>query len=173
MTVLREGALELTLPNGVQGKKFDGPSHGLSHCMKAVDFILEEPDRILFVELKDPDHPHANSRNRKAFRNQLYSGVIVGDLVGKFRDSFIYRWAESAPDKPRGYYVLLAASELDKAMLLILTEELKRNLPVEGSTPGTWKRQMAAHCGVFNLATWNEHLPEYSVKRVVDDQKGS
>lgn len=51
--VLREGNLELELPPGAKGWKFDDAGHGLSHCMKAVDFIVELPDRLFFVEIKD------------------------------------------------------------------------------------------------------------------------
>lgn len=46
MTVLAEDDLQITLPSGVVGRKFDDEtSHGLSHCMKAVDFIVEMDDR--------------------------------------------------------------------------------------------------------------------------------
>lgn len=47
MTVLIEGNLQITIPGAVQARKFDdGASHGLTHCMKAVDFIVELADRI-------------------------------------------------------------------------------------------------------------------------------
>ncbi|MGC8733127.1 MAG: hypothetical protein ACP5RC_12855, partial [Halothiobacillaceae bacterium] len=60
MTVLAEGDLQITLPAGVVGRKFDDEaSHGLSHCMKAVDFIIELEDRTYFVEFKDPENPNA------------------------------------------------------------------------------------------------------------------
>ena len=165
MTVLREGALELTLPRGVPGSKFDDRNHGLSHCMKAVDFIVEEPGRVLFIEFKDPDHPRANPQARKAFLEELVSGGKDDDFVRKYRDSFIYRWAEGAAEKPSTYCVLIAAQRLDEAMLLARTEDLKRKLPVEGPTSGAWKRQIVHHCSVFNIETWNRHLPQYPVRR--------
>ena len=165
MTVLREGALELTLPHGVQGRKFDNRNHGLSHCMKAVDFVVEEPDRVLFIEFKDPDYAHADPSQRKAFLEELLTGGRDDDLVRKYRDSFLYRWAEDAAEKPITYYVLIAASRLDEAMLLARTEELKRKLPIEGPASGAWKRKIVAECCVFNLETWNKHLPQYPVRR--------
>jgi len=166
MTALREGSLELTLPPGVQGKKFDDRDHGLSHCMKAVDFIVEESDRVLFIEFKDPDHPQAKPNKRKTFLKDLLAGSKDDDLVRKYRDSFIYRWAEKILDKPITYCVLIATSQLDEAMLLARTEELKRKLPLEGPTSGVWKRQIVHGCSVFNIETWNRHLPEYPVTRV-------
>ena len=165
MTVLREGTLELTLPHGVHGRKFDDRHHGLSHCMKAVDFVVEESDRVLFVEFKDPDHPRADPDAKEAFLQKLQTGDKDDDLVRKYRDSFIYRWAEDTDEKPIVYFVLVAASRLDEAMLLARTEELKRKLPVEGPASGAWQRQIVAGCSVFNLETWNKHLPQYPVTR--------
>jgi hypothetical protein len=166
MTVLREKTLELTLPHGVHGRKFDDSNHGLSYCMKAVDFIVEEPDRVLFIEFKDPDHPRADPKDRESFLKELLSGGKDDDFVRKYRDSFIYRWAEKGDEKPIVYFVLVATSCLDEAMLLARTEELKRKLPVEGPASGVWQRQIVARCGVFNLETWNRHLPQYPVTRV-------
>ncbi len=166
MTVLREGALELRLPEGVQGRKFDDRDHGLSHCMKAVDFIVEDHDQVLFIEFKDPDHPHATPDGREAFLKELLSGGKDDELVLKYRDSFIYRWAEGAAEKPITYCVLIATSRLDEAMLLARTEELKRKLPVEGPASGAWKRRIVSNCGVFNLKTWEKHMTRFPVERV-------
>ena len=167
MTVLREGALEITLPHGVQGRKFDSSDHGLSHCMKAVDFVVEEPDRVLFIEFKDPDHHIADPDAREVFLQELLMGNKDDDLVRKYRDSFIYRWAEGVDEKTIVYFVLIAANCLDEAQLLAITEGLKRKLPVRGPASGAWKRQIVAECGVFNIETWNRHLSLYPVIRTV------
>ena len=53
MTLLREGDLEVEFVDANNGRKFD-EEYGLSHCMKAVDFIVEFEDRYLFIEFKDP-----------------------------------------------------------------------------------------------------------------------
>jgi len=56
VTTLREGKIEIEIeiPDALSGRKFDDRTHGLSHCMKAVDFIVELVDRILFIEIKEP-----------------------------------------------------------------------------------------------------------------------
>ena len=40
MTFIEED-LEMDIPDVVAGGKFDGASHGLSRCMKAVDFVID------------------------------------------------------------------------------------------------------------------------------------
>jgi len=66
MPVIQEGELRFTFPAGAGVLRLDGNSHGLSHCMKAVDFIVEFADFYLFVDrqvfasqLTQPDFPRA------------------------------------------------------------------------------------------------------------------
>ena len=103
MTTLREGDIEIGLPSGAQGRKFDDNAvHGLSHAgMKAVDFIIEEDDRIVFVEIKDPDDPSADEGSRSRFVAQVRQGELDLDLARKYRDSFLYEWAAERVDSTR------------------------------------------------------------------------
>jgi len=167
MTVLREGNLELRLPRAASGRKFDEGAHGMSHCMKAVDFIVEFPDRIMFIEVKDPDDPAAAGHPNSAdFLQDLQSGKIDNALALKFRDSFLYEWAADRLEKPVHYLVLLAAKSLDAAMLLSRTDSLKEQLPYDGPSGGIWKRRLAERCAVLNIEAWNRHLPDIPVIRL-------
>ena len=64
MSELVEGELLIRLPASATGRKFDDASHPFINVMKAVDFIVEEPDRNLFVECKDPDQTGATEERR-------------------------------------------------------------------------------------------------------------
>jgi hypothetical protein len=166
MTVWREGDLELRLPLKALGRKFDDASHGLSHCMKAVDFIVELEDRILFIEFKDPENPRARPAARATFVKEFQSGEIDSDLTVKYRDSFLYEWAAGRLNKPVHYLVLVAITSMDAAMLLNRTDALKRQLPFDGPANGAWLRKIAEQCLVFNIDAWNRYLPNFSVTRV-------
>ena len=67
MIELTEDSLRLSVPDEFDAKNFDDSSHGLAHCMKAVDFVIEIPSHILFLEFKDPDHPRAQEKAKKKF----------------------------------------------------------------------------------------------------------
>ena len=54
MTVFTERGLEITFNNVLDARKFE--DHGFTQ-MKAVDFVVELPDRYLFIEFKDPEEP--------------------------------------------------------------------------------------------------------------------
>lgn len=167
MTVLTEDDLQITLPTGVSGRKFDdGISHGLSHCMKAVDFIVELEDQILFIEFKDPENPTAQPKDSAAFIKKFLSGAIDSDLKAKYRDSWLYEWADGRAKKPVYYLVLIGASTLSEAELLARTDALKRQIPVLGPQDQAWKKPFVAGCAVMNLATWNKSLPKIPASRV-------
>ena len=86
-TTLREGELQVQLPSSAQGRKFgDENLHGLSHCMKAVDWLIELPDKVYFVEVKDLDsRGAARYEARKTYFDDLRAGGMDGDFVAKFR----------------------------------------------------------------------------------------
>ena len=165
MTLL-EGNLEMDIPDALGGGRFDGDGHGLSHCMKAVDFVLELADRYLYVEVKDPQHPRATSRDRNAFIRRLRSGELDEDLKRKYRDSFLHEWAAGRADKPIDYLVLIAVDTLDDAQLAHRTSALERQLPLRGPDGLPWIRPIVRFCAVFNLESWNRNFPRYPVRRV-------
>ena len=161
-----EGDIEIDIPGVVRGGKFDGAKHGLSRCMKAVDFVMELADRYLFIELKDPQHPGATTKSRNEFTERLHRGVLDEDLKYKYRDSFLYELASGRANKPIYYFVLIALDTLDEAELLTRTETLARNLPQHGPDDQPWPREIVRACGIFNLESWNRKLPHYPVNRV-------
>ena len=174
MTTLSEGDLRLMLPEPVTGRKFDGAQHDLSHCMKAVDWILELPDRIYFIEVTDPDDPRAREhRERVRFLQSFRSDKrtkeatrFIKNLVVKFRDSFLYEWACNRVDKPISYYVIVASDTLDAALLVTRTDDLKCELPAK--LHAGWTRVIAHGCCIFNVASWNNAFPECPLVRISD-----
>ena len=167
MTVLAEEDLQITLPATVTGRKFDDEAkHRLSHCMKAVDFIIELEDRMLFVEFKDPENPNAKAKDSATFTKKFLSGELDSDLKTKYRDSWLYEWAEGRVKKPITYLILIGASALSDAELLARTDALKRQLPVAGPGDRPWKKPFVTGCAVMNLAAWNRALPQFPASRV-------
>ena len=166
MMTFIEGDLAITFPAASRVRKFDDEHHGLTHCMKAVDFVAELKDRYLFIEFKDPQHPKSKDENRKAWTQHFLAGSLDEDFKYKYRDSFLYEWASARAEKPIYYYVLVAIDTLTEADLITRTDELRRRLPVDGPPPDGWKRTIVAGCAVFNLATWNKTLPTYPVSRI-------
>jgi hypothetical protein len=162
----REKDLELLPAPQLNVIKFDDPStHGLtSFDMKAVDFIIDFPDKYVFLELKDPDDPNARTKSKQKFIEEFKSDTLKSSLAKKYRDSFIYRWAQDKIDKPIYYYVIVCSKSLKPPDYLILTEKLKKYLPLKYDK--AWRRQFASNCIVLNLSKWNEIFPDCKIRRV-------
>lgn len=167
MTVIVERDLQITLPAGVTARRFDdGILHGLSHCMKAVDFIVDLPDRVVFIEFKDPQDASAPEQRGRDYLAKFSSGAIDEQLKTKFRDTFLYEWASGRVNQPIDYWVLIGADMLSPAELLTRTEALKRHVPAQGPLGRPWKNKLVRHCAVMNLASWNRQLPQFPAKRL-------
>ena len=166
MTTFIEGDLKVEFHDVVAARKFDGDSHGLSHCMKAVDFVVELADRYLFIEFKDPDNPHSRTSDRQRFIDDLRDGRLDDEFKYKYRDTFLYEWASGRNDKPIYYLVLIALDSPTEAGLNERMDSLKRNLPVRRLSPDAWARPIVEDCAVLNLQAWNRIYSQYPVMRL-------
>lgn len=161
--ILQERDIQFNFSDAINACKFDDEkTHGLSYCMKSVDFIVELQDRYLFVEVKDPNNPNAQSQAVQDFKQKCTSGELRNDLKAKFRDTFIYKWAEKTQDKPIYYLCLIT---LDDVLLLTLNDDLKKHLPI-ASVPQKWSRSIAQACHMLNIASWNKIFPQWQVTRL-------
>lgn len=165
---LIEGDLVFEFNNAVDAFKFDETDktsvhyHGLSHCMKGVDFIVELQDIYLFVEIKDPGNSLATEERREKFKTKAASGELIPELVQKYRDTFLYRWAENKIDKPIKYVCLVT---LENALVSSLMKQLKKHVP-EGDAGLRWQHGIAQSCIIANIKTWNHSFNQWPVQRV-------
>ena len=123
--------------------------------MKAVDFVVEFQERYFFIEIKDPPHEGIYASNKAKVD-------LVADLARKFRDTFLYRWAEGKIDKPIFFLCLV---ELESAYVQVLMQELEEKLPTK-KTPARWKSPLAKECLVSNIEIWNQTFPDIKVTRI-------
>ena len=92
MTVLEEDGLQITVAGAVNARRFDGAGHGLSHCMKAVDFVVELADRYSIHRAQGSTESEVQVGDRQRFIQGFHSGQLDEDLKYKYRDSFLYEW---------------------------------------------------------------------------------
>jgi hypothetical protein len=163
VVTLQENELVFEFVGAIHAQVFDGDAHGLSHCMKAVDFVVEYPDHELFVEVKDPDQTDATPERKAIFENKLKSHQLVRDLARKYRDSWLYRWAEQR-DKPVRYVLFLQLSTLGAPDLLTLADKLKHELPLHGGP--SWRRTFVERVAVLDMHQWNAWGRYGTVRRV-------
>jgi len=165
---LRERDLEIEFTDALDGLVFDQMKpkqpnfHGISE-MHRVDFVVEFDDAIIFVEIKDPSNPNAQTRELKKFQKELNDGTLSSTFASKFIDSFFYRWAEDKLSKKVHYLSLVT---LDSALLPNLSDEIAKKISPADKSSSRWKRHPVETCQVFNIETWNENFPKWPVSRL-------
>ena len=168
MTVVHEeGDLRITASGSESLRKFDDrTTHQALGRMKAVDFIIDRPKDLIYLEIKDPDNPSASRANRRQFREDMVSEKHDQDLKYKFRDSFLYEWASERTTKPITFVVLVELSSLTPAELLARTDLLRHKLPARVAAPADWSRHYLEDCIVLNIAQWNKQFPSLPIERI-------
>ncbi|WP_435549674.1 hypothetical protein [Desulfobacterium sp. N47] len=82
-------------------------------------------------------------------------------LKYKYRDSFLYRWAENKIEKPVYYLCLLT---LDNALVSRMNKEVRIQL-LPGRPIDRWEKEIAHKTLVVNEDRWNKNFPKWPVSR--------
>ncbi|PKG74687.1 hypothetical protein CXF86_11680 [Shewanella sp. GutCb] len=164
MKTLQEEDLIFDFTFADKAERFDDKKlHGNKSTMKKVDFILEDKDRLIFLEVKDPDIPGA--QNIDQFRTDLNDGALISDLAGKYRDSLLFSIFRGPIDKPVDYVVLLSMAVLEDALILHKIDALKKAIPL---THKRWGQPAANSCVILKLDTYKKIFGDQSVWRASD-----
>lgn len=171
MKIVETGGFEFRFENALNAFVFDETDrtrptfHGAP--MKAVDIVAEFEAAYFFVELKDysdqwtHDTPEAAIDSEEGYQLKRFNW-LKNYLKYKFRDSYLYRYAENRVDKPIHYICLIT---FDNALNSRIQKALELELPV-GKVSSRWTRALAESCHVVNLERLNRNFPGWSVTRV-------
>ena len=164
MRTLQEEDLIFDFTSSIGAEKFDDNAiHGTKSTMKKVDIIIEEDDKIIFLEVKDPDMPGAVNPNK--LKQDLQGGCLIPELAGKYRDSLLFTRLRGGYDKPISYVVLISMESLDDALILNKTDVLRSAIPISHRQ---WNEDSAASCIILKLDAYKKVYGNESVWRASD-----
>lgn len=134
--------------------------------MKAVDIMVELNDAYLYIEIKDFFDPNSydtkSSKDEEGLeKNQDKFKWLKNYLKYKYRDSYLYRYAEQKVDKSIHYICLLT---FDNALNTTMQKILRKELPV-GKASRRWKQEFVNSCQVVNVEKWNQQFPKWPVTK--------
>ena len=129
--------------------------HGVS-VLKAVDVMAEFSNCYLWIEIKqytDEDIVRLKKEGdqRKPCDKYHIKSYLRNNLVGKYRDTFLYRYAEQKLDKPIFYVCLL---NFDSALKTHFRKELIRFIPTGIPNNKRWKRKIIEGLIVVDEKDW-------------------
>ncbi|MGJ0624507.1 hypothetical protein [Xenorhabdus bovienii] len=166
-----EGDLYFDFSKAQSVRKLDakGPDgHGLSHCLKSVDFVVEWSNQLWLIEIKDPEHgaipAHLRVKEQDRFRRKLQSDKLINEeLFPKLRDSLIYLSLDQGiAERPMRYITLIGLSSLQPAELDGLQNKLWQTNWINGPERG-WGKSFEVHC--MTVQQWNRLLPQCPITR--------
>ena len=169
--ILIEKELEFDFRDALNAIQFDGYDHKMSHCMKAVDFLVEWDDEFWFVEVKDPSAStipnQLRGRELTSFINKMKDKTLFSRELGpKLKDSFLYcHLQNNLPNKSLKYFVILAIDPLDHALLAHSIDQLRRYTCFLGPDNSAWPNRYIEAVAIFNQETWNKNLGHCPVSR--------
>jgi hypothetical protein len=171
MIVTSDG-YQIDFTDAISAFKFDETDktkftyHGVT-ALKAVDIIAEFPSAYVFVEIKDYQKPedfdeiNAHDEVEKNTKHLNYKR-LKNYLKYKFRDSFLYRFAENKISKPISYICLI---NLDNALNTKMSKDLRLELPI-GKKSTRWVNEFSHVCNVLNLKKWNDNFPKWPAQKI-------
>lgn len=138
--------------------------------MKGVDIVAEFDDEYIYVEIKDYDDlsvfdvKNASTDEETKSRQDNFKWLKTY-LKYKYRDSYLFRYAEHKVEKPVHYICLI---NFDNALNNKMRKDLSRELPV-GYASRRWQQPIAKSCQVLNFKKWNENFPKWHVTPMPKD----
>jgi hypothetical protein len=113
---MREGEFEFDFRTA-KVERLDDPTKPCPEGMKLVDFVIEEAERLIMLEIKDPSckarggdakAEAAMEKARAGFLNKIQNDALIADeLTPKARDSYTYLHLMKRDGKPVLYAFLL------------------------------------------------------------------
>lgn len=173
MIPAQESGFRFNFPVATAWEKLDDPGKTKPEGMKLVDFVLEESERLILLEVKNPSQApqranEAAQRNQAKARSQFIADfqgdkLIVEQLTPKARDSYTWLHLMGRDQKPMLFVFLLGnqALALEPALLLAFKERLLARLRQETEQP--WVRHYVTDCIVLTEQTWQKAFPNYQL----------
>ncbi len=161
-----EGELIFQFHGALHVEKLDAEGRPKPTGMKLVDFVVEEEDRTLLIEVKDPSAGSVPAKERRKYAQKLSGNELIKDqLVPKVRSSYTYLHLMKRDRKPFLYVVVMGLDEYpdEKALLLGFKDRLLKNIRQEVHEP--WERKYIKDCIVVTLGDWPRYFAQYPLLR--------
>jgi len=170
--VFREGVLEFDFTGCVHAEPFEEQfTAAQPHGMCPIDFLVEEEDRILFIEVTD--YRKGIQKKKKNDQNQFKSPfdpkmLVHQELVPKARDSYTYLHLMKRDRKEIFYVVVIGTKDSVEGHVLNLSTVayyLRGRLEKEASEE--WKKKYVTGSFVISPNQWNDYFPQFSLKEII------
>ncbi|MBC8491320.1 MAG: hypothetical protein H8D42_02040 [Candidatus Marinimicrobia bacterium] len=166
MTSITEEELKFTFKTG-RARKFDEPGIPHPHGWRRVDFIVEEEEITVFIEVKDYAMEALKEKVIKKKVEKLAKHEFVDtQIVPKARDSYCFQYLMNKISKPVVYLVVIGLDKkyYDKTIFSVLKDNINKRLLQEAEKP--WEKRYIKECFVLPYYELADIFPNYEVNRI-------
>lgn len=174
----QEDEIVFNFPKSIKLEKLDEKGSKIPIGMSLVDLLIEEEDRFLLIEIKDPFCSKTPIKIKDSFVKENIKGdqFISDKLVPKIRDSYSFlHLMDRVNSKKLIYIVFLDNNQynIDPPLLVNFKDRLVAKIKHEGQEP--WKRDYLDNCIILSIEKWNKHFSDknWSVQRITQQQNTS
>ena len=164
MSVYTESGIAFDFSAAVSHQKHDAPL--VNQVWEGVDFIIEEPDRWIWLEVKNWEPstmlPRERSGARRTFLAKMrpVNGFFTQVLRAKFVGTVAFLCLTgAAPTKKVLYVMLLESPKLDSAMKTRAGDIMRSQIPKKGPLNVPWRIRVSVL--VLSLADWQSTFVQY------------
>ena len=163
--------------------------HDKTHTViDGVDFILEEGDEVIWLEVKNFEKRSLPAKMRGGARRSFlaklktnrtvnkkkYRDFYIDELRAKFIGTLAALWLSGTPPtKPILYIVLLESPRFDSALKLHANSRMNTLIPSRGSVKARWIvptpvstsfPHPPVRVAVMDSTDWNDRFPAYAAR---------
>ena len=156
MRTERESGIAFDFSAALSGSRHDA----VNRVWPGVDFIVEEPTRWIWLEVKNWEPaalpPHRRGGQRRSFLSKMRSNTFFSEVLrAKFIGTSAFLLTNQHPVKDIVYVVLLESPQFDSALKLHATTRMRGLI----ERRGLWFVNVTV--AVVNVADWNRLFPGY------------
>ena len=140
------------------------------HDLSAVDFVVETENKVLLIEIKNPDNKKATKESREKFFNDLENDFYPYKIGAKFTNMLLRKWvAGSFYNKPIIFIFILEFKNLNPGERRRLEERISQRLPFSLNNPDFKAKEVLEDFELLSIEEFCEKYPQFSVKEKEDN----
>lgn len=168
--VFTESELNFHFPDNAKWERFDYSNEAgvrKPSGMKFVDLFIEEAEKFLLVEIKNPSTIEAKNHSARekliTKLEKFTDNELVSGLVEKIRDSYTFLHLMKRDEKPITYIFLIHLEDTEKEKINFLTVKDRLLNKIKHEAKEAWKRDYVKDCAVLGIKEWNKYFPDYKI----------
>ncbi|MBF0445657.1 MAG: hypothetical protein HQL68_08705 [Magnetococcales bacterium] len=166
--ILVENDLRFDFTRAIKATHIDKPNRAESECSAIVDFIVELPEELLYIEVKDPGNVATSQEDFQNFFNKFKSKELSKTLAKKCRDTFFSEYVMDHIEKPIYFIAIVEFGNRVFPRYTSQIDKLKKCLFIDKLPQQSTNHRVVKNGMIMDVDAWNMHskLKQFPISRI-------